>query len=106
MQIEKQAGVEETAENLQCAFFESIGGHAGCDECIIVRPDRSIVVRHWIEASLSGSDGADTPSVKKLFAHQEFGQSHAVFLFGNTGPEAVTGIRRPDSTGPLAPVQG
>ena len=68
MQLEKEAGIEETTENLQCAFFESVGGHAGCDERIVVRPDRSIVVRHWVEAGLGGGDGADTPSVKKLFA--------------------------------------
>ena len=52
MQLKKQAGVEETAKNLQCALFESIGGHPGCDKGIIVRPDRSIVVGHRIEASL------------------------------------------------------
>src|SRR6266705_6268433 len=69
MQLKKLAGVEETGKNLQCALLESIGGHPGCDKGIVVRPDRSIVVRHRIEAGLSGCHGSDAPSVKKLLAH-------------------------------------
>ena len=69
MQFEKPAGVEETGKNLQGALFESVGGHPGCNEGIIVRPDRSIVVRHRIEADLSSCDGSDTPSVKQFLAH-------------------------------------
>ena len=106
MQPEKQAGVEETAKNLQGALFESIGGHAGSDKGIIVRPNGSVVVRHWIEAGLSRCHGADTPSVKRLLTHQGLGRSHAVLGVGNPRPETVAGIRRLDSTGLLDPIQG
>src|SRR6185503_3021996 len=105
MQFEKKGGVEETAKNLQRALFESVGGHAGGYEGVIVRPDRSIVIRHGIKASLSDCDGSDTPSTKKLLIHQGFGRSHAVLWVSNTGPETVAGIRRLDSTRLLEPVQ-
>ena len=106
MQPEKQAGVEETAKNLQGALFEPVGGHTGCDKGIIVRPNRSVVVRHRIKAGLSRCDGSDPPSVKKLLTHQGLGRSHAVLGVGNPRPETVAGIRRLDSTGLLEPVQG
>lgn len=69
MQIEKSAGVEETGKNLQGALFESVGSHARGDNGIVVRPDRSVVVRHRIEADLRCGDGSDTPSVETGLGH-------------------------------------
>ena len=69
MQLKKLAGVEEPANNLQCALFEPLGGHPRCDQGIVVRPDRSIVIGHRIVSDLRGCDGPDAPSVKKLLAH-------------------------------------
>ena len=69
MQIEKSAGVEETGKNLQGALLKSVSGHTRCDEGIIVRPNRSIVVRHGIEADLRSGDGSDAPSVEASLGH-------------------------------------
>src|SRR6185295_11193653 len=104
MPIKKQAGVEQTAKNFQCALFEAVGGHTGCDKGIIVRPNRTVMIRHRIEAGLSCCDGSDPPAVKELLAHEGLGCFHAVFLVGDLSPETVAGIRCPDSTGLLEAV--
>ena len=93
-QIHIAGGVEQALEHMFDRMLQSVAREAECDQRIIVRPDRSIVIGHRIVTRLAARDGADAPSRKEFMAHEIAGDHARPIRPRNAGEQQLPGIRR------------
>src|SRR4030095_1384024 len=105
MQIEKDARVHHTSEHHGSRSLEFVPAKSRGDQGVIVRPDRTIVIRHRIVAGLTAGYCANSPSGKGCFIGQGGRNALRVFLRRNTREKTMTSIRRSHPAGPLTAVQ-
>src|SRR6185437_4346450 len=84
--------VEQGQQYLPREFFESITGHAACNQSIIMRPDRTVVIRERIVASLSGCNRTHSPAIKKIRMQHFARQTGSDYWGSNPGIEALSGV--------------
>ena len=106
MQVEKEARIKDARENLDGLIHQSIAAKAGGDQRVIVRPDRSIVIRHRIVPCFLGSHGPNSPSRERRFVSKGCCYSTRPLLFRDSGEKAMTSVRRSDATRLFPAVQG
>ncbi len=62
VEIDHLAGAEHRLEQPQRQVVEAVAGEAGRDERVVVRPDRSVVIRHRVVAQLGRRPASGSPS--------------------------------------------
>src|SRR5215831_13312927 len=105
MQIEEDARVHHTSEHHGNRSLQFVPSKSRGDQGVIVRPDRAIVIRHWVVARFTAGYCANSPSRKGCFVGQCGRNSPRVFLGCNTSEKTMTSVRRSHAAGPLAAVQ-
>lgn len=61
IQFEIAAGIEERLENCRGLFLQAITRETRRDYRVVMRPDRTVVIRHRIVARFGCGDGANAP---------------------------------------------
>src|SRR4030095_11689678 len=69
-QIDVDRCFEQPLKDSRRLLREPVAHEACGDHCIIVRPDRAVVIAHRVVANLSGRDGPDAPARKRDRTHQ------------------------------------
>src|SRR4030095_9686152 len=105
MQIEEDARVHHTSEHHGSWSLEVVPGKSRGDQRVIMRPDRTIVIRHRIVARFTTGYCAHSPSRKGVFIGQGRRNAPRVCLRRNTREKTMTSVRRSHPAGPLAAVQ-
>src|SRR5213594_4393234 len=70
-----------------------------------MRPDRAIMVRHWIVPRFRVGDGANAPPGEKLRPQQAVGHLDGSIELGNASEQNLAGIGAPDSARLLVSVE-
>lgn len=68
VQVEEKACVEQSRENLNHFVLKSVSGKPCSDDGIIMRPDRSVVIGHWVVARFASSYSTHSPPGERCFA--------------------------------------
>ena len=76
--VEIQARIEQPAEHAQRLAGVAIARHAAGDQRVVVRPDRPVVVRHWVVARALAGNGANAPAAVEVAAQQRLGDAGRV----------------------------
>ena len=92
MEFDRAAEVEEAHQDTSGEFTESVTGHAGRDDRIVVWPDGTVMIRERVVAGFVTADCADTPSAEKVVADQRVRDQVRALRAHNAGVEAVAGI--------------
>ena len=103
--FEISRGVEQACEHSLERTLQVIAGQTECDQRVIMRPDRAVVVRHWIVARFRVGNGANPPPGKKFWPQQTVGHLDGSVKPGDTGEQNLAGIGAADSAGLLVPVE-
>src|SRR5919108_4872142 len=70
-----------------------------------MRPDRTIVIGHWVVACLAAGHGANSPSGKGFFISERARHALGVVVRRNTREKTMTRIGRPHSARLLTAIQ-
>src|SRR5438094_312153 len=92
MGLKVNGGFDETAHDLERLLLKAIALKAGCNEGIIMWPNRSQMIPKWIIAKSSAGQSAHSPTVEHFIREQPFGDLAGAFRLGDSGPERVPGI--------------
>ena len=76
-----------------------------CDQGIVVRPDRSIVITHRIVARFRRRDRAHAPAAERGRSHEATHDRACPFGQRDTGQKGMTRVRGADPTGALVAVE-
>src|SRR5690606_11178352 len=106
VEVEEEARIQQRGEDAGSLFVEAVSGEPRRDEGVVVRPDRTIVVRHRVVARLAGGHGPNSPARGQGFAGQCRGEPDRPARLHDSGKETVSGIRGPDPAWALVPVEG
>src|SRR5213075_2171280 len=94
-----------TSEDHGNRSLKFVPGKSRGDEGVIVRPDRTIVIRHRIVARLAASYCPNSPSGKGCFIRQGCRNTPRMFLGSDACKQTMTSIRRSHPARTLAAVQ-
>src|ERR1051326_3502735 len=75
------------------------------DECVVMRPDRAIVIRHRVVSLFTRVQGADAPAGKSIAPHQGSGKFAAARSRCYTAEQRVSGVRTADAARFLVTIQ-
>ena len=75
-------------------------------ERIVVRPDRSVVIRHRIVADFALRNGANSPIAEALRARQRICDTDGIGGIGYAGEERMPGVGGPYPAWFLGSIQG
>src|SRR5438128_172421 len=68
VKVNQDAGIQQTRQNPGSGFFEAIARKPGSNERVVMRPDRTIVIRDRVVAQFPGAYGAHSPAIKEVRA--------------------------------------
>ena len=84
LKFDRGAEIEQAHQNAAGKLAKIVAGHSRSDDGIVMRPDRTVVVRERVVARLMTADRPNTPSAEKILADQ--GVGHEVRAFGTGDP--------------------
>ncbi len=105
VQFQVGGGVEHGAEDSDRLVLGVIATEPGSDHRIVVRPDRAVVVGHWIIAGRAARHCPDAPSGKGAWLHQPGDDLAGAIPLGNAAEQNLAGIRRMNAAGLLVTVE-
>src|SRR5450432_4162996 len=94
-QIHIARGVEQALEHLLDRMLQPVAREAECDQRVVMRPDRPVMIRHRIIACLAQRDGANTPAGEEVRPHQVGGDAAGTVMAHDAGKQQLPGIGRP-----------
>src|SRR2546430_11299292 len=92
MGLKVNGGFDETAHDLERLLLKAIALKAGCNERIIMRPNRSEMISKRIIAKSSARQSAHSPAVEHFIREQPFGDLAGAFRLSDSRPERVPGV--------------
>src|SRR5438445_13459774 len=87
-----EAGLIQALEDVNHFGLEAIQREPQRDQGVVMWPDRSIMIRHRVVASLSGGDCANPPTGKHSFAEQSFSGQGGTFCTCHLAKQCLTSI--------------
>ena len=84
---------------------ETVSRHAGGDDRVVVRPDRAVVIRLRVVASLAGGNRADAPAGKRRVLHQCSADARRALGRDDPRKQAMPGIGGAHTTRALVPIE-
>src|SRR5438874_643395 len=94
-ELEQNARIELRRGNPSDDVGVTVSGAAGRDHRVIVRPDRSVVIRHRVVPRFGCRYRSDAPAGKDVPIAKPFGHTPGALGGGDARKEAVAGIGRP-----------
>src|SRR6266550_7005254 len=67
MKLKEKACIEQGCYHFRCFVLQAGPGESRADQSVVVRPDRSIMVRHRVITRFLCGHSANTPSGKRRF---------------------------------------
>src|SRR6478672_8204071 len=98
-------GVEQAFEHPLDRSLEAVAREPERDQRVVVRPDRSVVIRHRIVARFGIGNGADAPAGKEIRPQQSVADLERPLRPGDAGEQHLSGIGAAHATGLLLAVE-
>src|SRR5215210_1092168 len=92
MVLERPAGVEQTTEWPADEVVKPVTRKAFGNQPVVVRPHRTVVVRHRIVAGLDRRERADPPTREHVAPEQPFGNASSTMGRGDAAKQTVSGV--------------
>src|SRR6266700_174334 len=92
VQLHGATYVKQGEQDLSGEVLETVSRQATCDQSIVVRPNRSVVIRKRVVTRLAGSQRSNSPTAKEVGFKQSGRRFACVFCAGNTGKQCVSSI--------------
>ena len=105
MKLDHLTQVECGHQDAPRVVRQPIAGESRGDDRVVVRPHRSVVVRHRVVPHRIRRDRADTPPAERRIGEQRFGNNPGPLGIDDAREQAVSGVRRTDAAGALACVE-
>src|ERR1043166_1628511 len=105
MQIEEKSGIQKACEDHPCRLLQSISSESSSNQRVIMRPDRSIVIRHRVIARFAAGHRADSPPRERRFACERCHYTARVFVSCDTSEQTVACIRATHAASLLVSIQ-
>src|SRR5262245_10272426 len=93
MVIQKNGRVKKTGQYLARKIFPRRLSTAKGDQRVVMRPHRAVMIGHWIVTFLRACNRTNSPARKEPLREKYFHPLQSPFLIGDTGEEAMAGIR-------------
>ncbi len=106
VQVEIQSGFKEASEQPRGGPGFAVARETPGDQCVVVGPDRPVMVRKRIVRRFPFGEGANSPAGEQLGVQDGLGDPLAAEGAGDSGEQAMTGVGGSDAARPLGPVQG
>src|SRR5918992_2453769 len=106
VELEELAGGEEALEDSQGGVGHAVARQPKGHERIVVRPDRTVVVRHRVVAGLPEGKRAHTPPRIPLRAEECRGHARATLTAGDAAHQHLAGVRGSHRARLLLAVEG
>src|SRR5208337_2469225 len=69
-QLLMASSLEDGREDLRGFFGQAVAGEAKRDDCIVMWPDRAVMIGNWVVSRFAAGDGSDPPAAKRISAQK------------------------------------